>query len=354
MIAYRIEPRFSVWESLNCKNLNYPNPKNKTRRTTGMKKIIIISTLAAATAANAWIGANSTDFVRVGDAGNAADGNGLGAVNYEYSIGKYEVSANEYVNFLNAVGSVSVDVNGSSLYLYHPVGTINGRGTISVSGSSVAVKDGKDSNPVNYVSAYAAAMYANWLCNGAKSGAYDFATYGASIEVFSNRNRSAKYWLATADEWYKAAYYSPELNGGAGGYFAYATQSNEPPAASMPTAELNCANYDNITDDMCTTIAGSYINSPSYYGTFDQAGNVSEWNEDIDGQNLVRRGGAYDSTSWHIRSAYSVATDPAVEIYNIGFRLASSDGEIFVPEPAEYGLAFAVAAIALLALRRRK
>ena len=122
----------------------------------------------------------------------------------------------------------------------------------------------------------------------------------------------------------------------------------------MPTAELNCANYDNITDDMCTTIEGSYINSPSYYGTFDQAGNVSEWNEDIDGQNLVRRGGAYDSTSWHIRSAYSVATDPAVEIYNIGFRLASSDGEIFVPEPAEYGLAFAVAAIALLALRRRK
>ena len=328
-----------------------------------MNKIMIISMLAAATTANAWIGANSTEFVMVGDAGNAADGNGLGAVNYEYSIGKYEVSANEYVNFLNAVGSVSVDVNGSSLYLYNPVGTINGRGTIAVSGSSAAVKDGKDGNPVNYISAYAAAMYANWLCNGAKaeasasdylSGAYDFGSYGASIEVFSNRNMSAKYWLATADEWYKAAYYSPELNSGAGGYYAYATQSNETPTASMPTAIPNCANYDNITDDTCTTIAGSYINSSSYYGTFDQTGNVSEWIEDIDGQNLVRRGGAYDSTSWHIRSAYSAATDPTVEIYNIGFRLASSDGEILVPEPAEYALAFAVAALALLALRRRK
>lgn len=328
-----------------------------------MNKIIIISTLAAATVANAWIGTNGTEFVRIGDVGNAADSNGLGAVNHEYSIGKYEVSANEYINFLNAVGNASVDVNGSSIYLYHPIGTINGRGTIVVSGSAFSIKEGKDNNPVNYVSAYAAAMYANWLCNGAKAdadasdyltGAYDFETYGATIELFSNRNMFAQFWLATADEWYKAAYYSPELNNGAGGYYAYATQNNEAPAASMPTDTPNCANYDHITGDMCTTIVGSYISSASHYGTFDQAGNVSEWTETIDGQNLVRLGGAYDSTSWHIRAAYSAATDPTVEMYNIGFRLASSDGEIPIPEPAEFAFALAAAALALLALRRRK
>ena len=40
--------------------------------------------------------------VAVGDVGNAADTTGYGAVNYQYSIGKYEVTNAQYAAFLNA------------------------------------------------------------------------------------------------------------------------------------------------------------------------------------------------------------------------------------------------------------
>ena len=43
------------------------------------------------------------DWVNVGNAGNAADSTGYGAVGYNYSIGKYEVTAGQYTEFLNAV-----------------------------------------------------------------------------------------------------------------------------------------------------------------------------------------------------------------------------------------------------------
>jgi formylglycine-generating enzyme required for sulfatase activity len=41
------------------------------------------------------------DWVTVGNAGNAADANGYGAVSYNYRIGKYEVTNAQYGEFLN-------------------------------------------------------------------------------------------------------------------------------------------------------------------------------------------------------------------------------------------------------------
>ena len=41
-----------------------------------------------------------------------------------------------------------------------------------------------------------------------------------------NKNRNALYWIPTESEWYKAAYYDPSLNGGAGGYWTNATMGN--------------------------------------------------------------------------------------------------------------------------------
>ena len=45
------------------------------------------------------------DMVTVGNAGNAADSTGYGAVAYNYQIGKYEVTAGQYTAFLNAVAA---------------------------------------------------------------------------------------------------------------------------------------------------------------------------------------------------------------------------------------------------------
>ena len=48
---------------------------------------------------------------------------------------------------------------------------------------------------------------------------------------------------------------------------------------------------------------GSYTGSPSPFGTFDQGGNVSEWNETAHGPERGVRGGAYDSLPGGARSA---------------------------------------------------
>ena len=47
------------------------------------------------------------ETVTVGNAGNANDtlGNGYGGVDYAYNIGKYEVTAGQYTEFLNAVAA---------------------------------------------------------------------------------------------------------------------------------------------------------------------------------------------------------------------------------------------------------
>ncbi len=59
-------------------------------------------------ATGTWTGLASVEFVPVGDAGNAADPDtGYGAVGYEYNIGKYDVTAGQYCEFLNAVATKS-------------------------------------------------------------------------------------------------------------------------------------------------------------------------------------------------------------------------------------------------------
>ena len=45
------------------------------------------------------------DLVAVGNAGNANDTTGFGAVAYPYQIGKYHVTISQYAAFLNAVAA---------------------------------------------------------------------------------------------------------------------------------------------------------------------------------------------------------------------------------------------------------
>ncbi len=50
-------------------------------------------------------GLTSLEFVTVGNPGNANDGTGYGGVDYAYDIGKFEVTAGQYTEFLNAVAA---------------------------------------------------------------------------------------------------------------------------------------------------------------------------------------------------------------------------------------------------------
>ena len=102
------------------------------------------------------------------------------------------------------------------------------------------------------------------------------------------------------------------------------------------------ANYNWSVGD--TTEVGTYA-FPSPYGTFDQAGNVWEWNEDtFTGSFRCRRGGAFDSPEADLRASFRYGDPLSTEYYNIGFRLA------YIPEPATLSL---LALGGLAVLRRR-
>jgi len=70
------------------------------------------------------------DWAKVGNAGNAADTTGFGAVSYEYRIAKHEVTNAQYAEFLNAVAAT--DTNN----LYNTNMGSNARGGVTRSGSS--------------------------------------------------------------------------------------------------------------------------------------------------------------------------------------------------------------------------
>jgi len=295
-----------------------------------MKKIMMITFacgmfMVLGTAAHAV----SMEWVTVGDPGNAADTEimndgttGYGSVDYIYMIGKYEVTNQQYCEFLNAVAST--DTYG----LYNPEMASSVHGGIERSGSpgsyTYSVKTGYENKPVSYVSFYDALRFANWMHNDQPTGDQDASTtedgaYDMDGDLTTYKP-GAQVWLPTEDQWHKAAYY----RGGStnAGYWNYATKTyivptaESPPGTNMTNGSVN---YDNAVGTI--TDVGAYYAKPSdsAYGTFDQSGNLSEWNEAIISSDRVVRGGAFDS---NIKANYRNRADPFEEDYDIGFRIA--------------------------------
>jgi PEP-CTERM motif len=93
--------------------------------------------------------------------------------------------------------------------------------------------------------------------------------------------------------------------------------------------------------------------SDSPYGTFDQGGNVSEWNETaVTSSTRGLRGGSFFefSSSSAPLAAYRSESDPTTEDYAVGFRVAS----IAVPEPSTVLLLTIVFAFAIRTAYRGK
>ena len=78
-----------------------------------------------------------------------------------------------------------------------------------------------------------------------------------------------------------------------------------------------------------TTVAGEFQLSDSPYGTFDQGGNVCEWNEAIlSGSYRGLRGASFEKPYYELHASYRNYTDPTYEAGTVGFRVAE-----VVPEP---------------------
>ena len=316
------------------------------------------------------------DWVTVGDPGNAADDTGNGAVAQSFRIMKYEWTNSLYVTFLNAVdpdGTNPNSVYNSSMDSSTRAGITN-IGTTN--GSRYAVKTDWGDKPVNFVSWFDAARVANWLHNGAQAygstdasanapqntGAYTIGTVTSGSRIAANSG--AKFYIPTADQWYKAAYYiGGETNAG---YWDYATQSNaRPTSVECDSAGIglagpvgNSANYNygadwNTRDGNVTTVGTN--GGPGTYGTFDMNGNVMEWNDPATG--FARQsGGGYSESSSLLKSDNYQTFDESTEGSSIGFRLASPPSSPSgVPEidPAGMGSVLALVTGAL-ALRERR
>ena len=329
------------------------------------------------------------DLVPVGNAGNTNDTTGFGGVNYPYQIGKYDVTIGQYTDFLNAVAATDT----YSLYYASMAGDTNVAGiartgssgsytysAIAPSGTTPAGASSPGNRPITFVSWFNSARFANWLANGqptgaqtsttTENGAYNVngATSGnAPAKNVTNPNTSAPptFYIPTENEWYKAAYYSPVLNSGAGGYYTYATQSNAAPGNQIG-GTANQANYVTggvysvtqsstyLTSQNYLTDVGAFSGSGSFYGTFDQSGNVFQWN-DLDGtsgSSRGLRGGGWGNAASALSSSGRSTDAPSGEGGLIGFRLASP---VAVPEPSTWVMGLAgIACGGWGAWRRRK
>jgi formylglycine-generating enzyme required for sulfatase activity len=291
------------------------------------KLLTLAATAALITSASASV---TIDWVNVGNPGNAADTTGYGAVGYSYQIGKYEVTNAQYGAFLNAKGA------SNSGAIYSSGMTSTGITQTGSSGNfSYSVTSGFENKPVVYVSWFDAARFANWMMNGQGSNDMETGAYtlnGATSGIIT-ANIGAQVYLPTEDEWYKAAYYSAANTS----YSLYPNGQN-----TITTAD---ANYEYVVGS--TTDVGSYSGDGSSYGTFDQGGNVWEWNDAvISGSSRGLRGGSFNLGEINLRASLRNNSGPTRENDFLGFRVAS------VPEPTSLLLTMLAGGV-MLARRKR-
>jgi len=172
------------------------------------------------------------------------------------------------------------------------------------------------------------------------------------------RVANALFFIATENEWYKAAYYDPAKGGpGVPGYWTFPTMSDSAPGNDLidpdpgnnATFRIPPSDYT-IGSPYWVTGAGAHENSARVYGTFDQGGNVWEWNEAAIGSSRGLRGASWISSASDMAASFRVSGAPSLEGDSVGFRLS---GPLEIPEPATLSL-LGLGVAALLRRGRRR
>ncbi len=316
--------------------------------------------------ASAVTSATVIETVGIGNSGNAPSAYGFGAVGYAYDLGKYEVTAGQYTDFLNAVAATD------TYDLYHTNMWSSGYGCKiqrngAPGGYTYSIAADWANRPVSLVGWGDAARFANWLHNGQPTGPQGLATTedgsyfldGAMTNAQFTavvRKVNATWVLPTVHEWYKAAYHKND--GATGNYFEFPTSDDATPSNQLidpdpgNNATFKVGSAWTIGAPYYRTEAGAHENSESPYGTFDQGGNIYEWNETLrsPGQTDDRGiwGGSFNDTVDRMRASYSfLGSLPDQNNLLVGFRVA------LIPEPTSAVL-LALAGAALRVRRGRR
>ena len=286
------------------------------------------------------------EFVTIGNPGNTADTTGspnpAGRVTYTYGIGKFEVSRDIIDKYNLNFG------NGNSLAI--TLYDMEGNGIVGGNGAN---------KPATGVSWNEAARFVNWLnTSTGNQAAYKFTTSGVNDNIafwatddagydVNNpyRNSLAKYVLPSYNEWYKAAYYSPNDST----YYNFPNGSDTAPTAVASGTTAGTAVYGQSFGQGPADVDQAGGLSP--YGVMGLGGNVWEWEESSGnllnnsssfhfGQGFRGGGwryGGWDDDSSDLSSSTRLSDNPMIQDASYkGFRVASlsSDAPPAVPEPS--------------------
>jgi len=271
----------------------------------------------------------------------------VGGVDYIYQIGTYEVTVDQYTDFLNAKAqSDSYGLYDNSM----ATGGGAGGGFLYQNGSegsySYTAQTGKEDQPVRCVTFFDALRFCNWLSNGKADGDTESGSYDMSKGYLVDREPGATWVLPSEDEWYKAAYYDPDT----GVYYDYPNGTDDVPAEptdGTSPREMNFGDTPFWHGTVCFTSAGE-TTGQSPYGTYDQGGNVAEWLETASVQFPDRniRGGSFVDDIEGISANQRDGADPGMEGDGFGFRVA------LIPEPST-GLLVLLGVLGFLFSRRK-
>lgn len=325
------------------------------------------------------------ELVTIGSPGNAGwvgpgSSNGRGRVDYEYRIGRYEVTTAQWVEFMNAAFD-----RPQSEWLPHIViplfwGAAGATPTVP-GGRRWQVPAGNEMRPVGDVNWRMAAMYCNWLHNGRSnaresflSGAYDVSTFVSVPGPFGPvpndqrvRSPGARFFIPTWDEWLKAAHYDPQKpnpDGSVGGWWSVNNAGGQPHVYGPPNVLINglpttanagwqSGQFGGLSP--YGVPLGAYA-SQSPWGLKDVAGATTEWTETAveAGAGALSRifAGSYWGSSMQSTILDQVLPDPAGNVpwfgldYN-GLRVAA-----VVPTPGTFIVVLPLTVVGCI--RRRK
>ncbi|MFN7022432.1 MAG: SUMF1/EgtB/PvdO family nonheme iron enzyme, partial [Phycisphaerales bacterium] len=287
---------------------------------------------------------------------------GRGGVDYEYSIGRFEVTTAQWVEFFNA--ALDRPADDRIPFLQSPQfwgGTQTS--PVNAGGQRFAVRAGGAMLPTGDITWRTAAIYCNWLHNGKATnreaflnGAYDVTTFGYVGNIFQDQlthHPDARYWIPTWDEWLKAAHYDPAKDNGdgtIGGWWVYSNATDTPLIGGPPGAGQ--ANFGFASGAFSIPL-GAYPDTRSPWGLLDMAGATGEWTEGFTTGSFGLRLRIQEGSHWFdgfgiSDSLYSVGADefPHIPGWAGGLRVASS-----VPVPS--GI-LGAGVLFILACRRRE